>query len=52
VRSEGRRLGRPKVAVNPADITRLRAQGLSLRAIARSLGVSEGTVRRMASVAA
>jgi hypothetical protein len=30
VRSEGRRLGRPKVAVNSADIARLRAQGLSL----------------------
>ena len=48
VRSEGRRLGRPRVAINPADIARLRSQGLSLP----SLGVSEGTVRRIASVAA
>ena len=52
VRSEGRRLGRPKVVVNAADIARLRSQGLSLRAVGRSLGVSEGTVRRIASVAA
>ena len=52
VRSEGRKLGRPRVAVNPSEIARLKAEGLSLRAIARSLGVSEGTVRRIASVAA
>ena len=51
-RSEGRRLGRPKVAVNPADIARLRAQGLSLRAIARQLGIGDGSVRRLLAVAA
>ena len=52
VRSEGRRLGRPKVAVNPADIARLRAQGLSLRAIARQLGIGDGSVRRLLAAAA
>jgi DNA invertase Pin-like site-specific DNA recombinase len=52
VRSEARKLGRPRVAVNASEIARLRSQGLSLRAVGRSLGVSEGTVRRMASAAA
>jgi hypothetical protein len=51
VRSEGRRLGRPKVAVNPAEIARLRSQGLSLRAIARHVGIGDGSVGRKLSPA-
>jgi DNA invertase Pin-like site-specific DNA recombinase len=51
-RSRGKILGRPTLAVAPADIARLRAQGLSGRAVARKLGISEGSVRRLASAAA
>lgn len=43
-RAKGKRLGRPKAIVDSAEITRLRAQGLSLAAIAAQLGVSVGTV--------
>ena len=43
-RSKGRRIGRPRVAVDAARITRLRAAGLSWPKIARELGVSVGTV--------
>jgi DNA invertase Pin-like site-specific DNA recombinase len=51
-RAKGRKLGRPKLTVSAAEIARLRAQGLSLRAVGRSLGISEGSVRRLASAAA
>lgn len=51
-RSRGRQIGRPRLKVQPADIVRLKAQGHSLRAIGRSLGISEGSVRRLASLAA
>jgi DNA invertase Pin-like site-specific DNA recombinase len=51
-RSKGRQIGRPRLKVQPADIARLKAQGQSLRAIGRSLGISEGSVRRLVSVAA
>jgi DNA invertase Pin-like site-specific DNA recombinase len=51
-RSKGRQIGRPRLKVQPADIARLKAQGHSLRAIGRSLGISEGSVRRLASTAA
>src|SRR5207245_7911102 len=51
-RARGRQIGRPRLKINPAEITRLQAQGLSLRAIGRELGVSEGSVRRIVSVAA
>jgi DNA invertase Pin-like site-specific DNA recombinase len=51
-RAKGRQIGRPRLKINPAEITRLQAQGLSLRAIGRELGVSEGSVRRMVSIAA
>ena len=52
VRAEGRTLGRPRLELQSAQIARLRSQGLSLRAIGRELGVSEGSIRRMLSVAA
>lgn len=51
-RSRGRLIGRPRLKVQAADISRLKAQGHSLRAIGRQLGISEGSVRRLASAAA
>jgi DNA invertase Pin-like site-specific DNA recombinase len=48
-RSKGRKLGRPRLQVQSAEITRLRASGLSLRAIGRQLRISEGSVRRYAT---
>jgi DNA invertase Pin-like site-specific DNA recombinase len=45
-RAKGKKLGRPRLKVQPAEIARLRARGLSLRAIGRELGVSEGSIRR------
>jgi DNA invertase Pin-like site-specific DNA recombinase len=47
-RSKGRQIGRPRLKIQPGEITRLRARGLSLRAIGRELGVSEGSIRRLA----
>jgi DNA invertase Pin-like site-specific DNA recombinase len=54
VRAAGKRLGRPaKLNGQHADeIARLTAQGLSLRAVGRQLGISEGSVRRLLSAAA
>jgi DNA invertase Pin-like site-specific DNA recombinase len=43
-RAKGKRLGRPRVAVDSARIAGLRAQGLSWPRIARELGVSVGSV--------
>jgi len=51
-RARGRRLGRPRVAVDAARIGRLRAQGLSWAKIAERLGVGEGTVYRAAQESA
>src|SRR5437879_3657481 len=51
-RSRGRQIGRPRLRTQPTEIARLRSSGLSLRAIGRELGISEGSVRRLASVAA
>lgn len=51
-RAKGRPIGRPRLNLNRSEIARLRAQGLSWRAIGRSLGVSEGSVRRLATAAA
>ena len=47
-RSRGRQIGRPRLSTQPVEIARLKAQGLSLRAIGRELGISEGSVRRLA----
>jgi DNA invertase Pin-like site-specific DNA recombinase len=43
-RARGKRLGRPKVIVDPARIAALRASGLSWPKIAAEMGVSVGTV--------
>jgi DNA-binding CsgD family transcriptional regulator len=51
-RSKSVQIGRPRLKVQAAEIARLKAQGLSLRAIGRELSISEGSVRRLASVAA
>lgn len=51
-RSKGRQIGRPRLKVHSSEIAQLRSSGLSLRAIGRSLGISEGSVRRLASAAA
>ncbi len=46
-RSKGRQIGRPRLRVQPAEIARLKAQGHSLRAIGRQLGIGDGSVRRL-----
>jgi len=51
-RSKGKKLGRPQLRANVAEISRLKAQGLSLRAIARQLGIGDGSVRRLLASAA
>jgi DNA invertase Pin-like site-specific DNA recombinase len=51
VRAAGKRLGRP-VKLNSqhrVEIARLRASGLSLRAIGRQLGICDQSVRRLAA---
>ena len=51
-RAKGKRIGRPAKdgrvynSVNPEDARRLRAEGLSLRAIAERLGASRPSVMR------
>jgi DNA invertase Pin-like site-specific DNA recombinase len=51
-RAKGKKLGRPRVALDPARIGRLRAQGLSWAKIAEELGAGEGTVYRLAHASA
>jgi DNA invertase Pin-like site-specific DNA recombinase len=47
-KSKGVRLGRPRVFVSESRVDALRASGASWRTIAKELGVSPGTVHRMA----
>jgi DNA invertase Pin-like site-specific DNA recombinase len=47
-RAKGKTLGRPRTAVDPAKINRLRASGLSWPKIAAEMGVSVGTVYQAA----
>lgn len=51
VKAAGRTLGRPKMlnGQHTAQIATLRAQGHSLRAIGRELGISDHSVRRLAA---
>jgi DNA invertase Pin-like site-specific DNA recombinase len=51
-RSRGKVIGRPKLQVKAADVARLRSQGHSNRAIGRTLGVSEGSIRRLSAATA
>lgn len=51
-RAKGKRLGRPRVAVDRTRIARFRAQGLSWAKIAAELGIGEGTVYRLAHASA
>jgi DNA invertase Pin-like site-specific DNA recombinase len=51
-RAKGRRLGRPRVSVDPRKIALLRSQGLSWSKIAEQLGVGEGTVYRASQASA
>ena len=51
-RANGKRLGRPRVAVDSARIGRLRSQGLSWAKIAAELEIGEGTVYRLAHASA
>ena len=48
-RAKGRRIGRPRLAVDAIRIADLRALGLSWRTIERELGISVRTARRFAS---
>ena len=50
-KAQGKRLGRPTAAIDPAEVHRLREQGMSFRAIARQLGVSHPTVMASATKA-
>lgn len=45
-RAKGKKLGRPRVAVDTRRIARLRAQGRSWIAVAYDMGIGEGTARR------
>ena len=47
--ANGKKLGRPRVAVNVDRIARLRAQGRSWVEISRELGVGKGTAQRALS---
>jgi DNA invertase Pin-like site-specific DNA recombinase len=47
-RAKGKRLGRPSVSVDAAAVVRLRAQGVTWRAIAKELGVGVATLYRTA----
>jgi DNA invertase Pin-like site-specific DNA recombinase len=47
-RAKGKQLGRPRVAVDAAQVASLRRSGQSWRAIAKELGVSVGTVHAVA----
>ncbi len=49
-RAKGKRLGRPRVAVDAAQVARLRASGFSWPKIARELGVSVGTAYQIAKL--
>ena len=50
-RARGTHIGRPLRAVDEARVMRLRAEGMSVRAVARALGVSRTVVERVLRVA-
>jgi DNA invertase Pin-like site-specific DNA recombinase len=49
-RAQGKTLGRPRtIRVTKKDIEQMKASGLSLRAIGRTLGISDQSVRRLSA---
>ena len=50
-RRQGKSLGRPRVAVDPAEIRALRARGLSWGSISRETGVARATCQRALNLA-
>jgi DNA invertase Pin-like site-specific DNA recombinase len=51
-RAQGKVLGRPRAAVRPERVLRLRERGLSIRKIAAETGVSSMTVQRILATSA
>jgi DNA invertase Pin-like site-specific DNA recombinase len=51
-RAQGKVLGRPRAAVRPAHVMRLRKDGMSIRDIAAKTGVSAMTVQRIVAASA
>jgi DNA invertase Pin-like site-specific DNA recombinase len=51
-KAKGKRLGRPRVTVDAAEIARLRAAGDSWSTVGKKMGLGEGTVRRAANPSA
>jgi DNA invertase Pin-like site-specific DNA recombinase len=47
VRAQGVELGRRRVVVNSSKIVEMKTQGMSLREIAETIGVSAMTVQRL-----
>jgi DNA invertase Pin-like site-specific DNA recombinase len=45
-KAKGKKPGRPRVDIDSSRVEALRASGASWRAIARELGIGEGTARR------
>jgi len=45
-RKQGKQLGRPRVEIDPLQVTGLRTRGYSLNQIANKLGVGRGTIER------
>ena len=50
-RRRGARLGRPRVGLNTGRVRELRAEGQSVRAIGRQLGVAAATIQRVLQAA-
>ncbi len=48
-KENGKKLGRPKLSIDTEQIHRLREQGLSLREIAKRIGISRTTVAEILS---
>ena len=46
-RQNGKRLGRPRASVDPARIQKMRTDGLSLRQVARRVGISHTKVAQL-----
>jgi len=46
-KAQGKRLGRPRVSVDPQRFRELRLEGLSLRVIAKQLGISHTKIAQV-----